>query len=259
MNTLNNDAVRKAVSKTYGEIAVDGKGCGCNCGGDSTAGDASQAIDYSSGEVASVSEGANLGLGCGNPQAIANLKEGETVLDLGSGGGFDCFLAASQVGDSGYVIGVDMTPGMVTRAKSNAEKTGVSNVDFRLGEIERLPVEDSSVDAIISNCVINLSPEKPRVFADSFRVLKSGGRLALTDIVATAQLPAELKQDMSLHSSCVAGASEISQLQEMLKDAGFTDIRIEALDASKEIIREWIPGRGIDEYVLSATIEAVKP
>jgi len=259
MNALKNDTVRKTVSKTYGEIAIDGKGCGCNCGGESTAEDISQAIGYSSGDVSSVPEGSNMGLGCGNPQAIANLKEGETVLDLGSGGGFDCFLAASQVGDSGYVIGVDMTPEMVTRAKANAEKTEVSNVDFRLGEIERLPVEDSSVDAIISNCVINLSPEKPRVFADSFRVLKSGGRLAISDIVATAQLPAELKQDMSLHSSCVAGASEISQLQEMLKDAGFIDIRIEAVDESKEIIHGWIPGRSIDEYILSATIEAVKP
>jgi len=259
MNTLENDAVRKAVSKTYREIAIDGKACGCNCSGESTAGEASQAIGYSSGDVASVPEGANMGLGCGNPQAIANLKEGETVLDLGSGGGFDCFLAAYQVGDSGYVIGVDMTPEMIIRAKTNAEKTGVSNVDFRLGEIEHLPVEDSSVDVVISNCVINLSPEKPRVFADSFRVLKSGGRLAISDIVATAQLPEELKQDMALHSGCVAGALQISQLEEMLVDAGFIDIRIEALDASKKIIHEWLPGRSIDDYVLSANIEAVKP
>jgi len=259
MNTLKNDEVRKAVSKTYGEIAIDGKGCGCNCCGESTAGDTSQAIGYSSRDVSSVPEGANMGLGCGNPQAIANLKKGETVLDLGSGGGFDCFLAARQVGDSGYVIGVDMTPEMISRAKANAEKTGVNNVDFRLGEIEQLPVADSSVDAIISNCVINLSPEKPRVLADSFRVLKSGGRLAISDIVATAQLPEELKQDMALYSGCVTGASQISQLRGMLKDAGFTDIRIEALDASKDILHEWIPGRSIDEYVLSATIEAVKP
>ncbi len=204
-------------------------------------------------------QGANKGLGCGNPHAIANLKVGETVLDLGSGGGFDCFLAARQVGDSGYVIGVDMTPEMIARAKASAEKTGINNVDFRLGEIEQLPVEDSSVDAIISNCVINLSPEKPGVFADSFRVLKSGGRLAITDIVASSELPVELKQDMTLHSACVSGALQISELQEMLKEAGFKDIRIEALDESKEIMHEWIPGRGIDEYVLSATIEAVKP
>ena len=259
MNALKSDAVRKAVSKTYGEIAIDGKGCGCCCGGESTAEDISQAIGYSSGDVSSVPEGANMGLGCGNPQSIANLKEGETVLDLGSGGGFDCFLAARQVGDSGYVIGVDMTPEMISRAKTNTAKTGLKNVDFRLGEIERLPVEDSSVDAIISNCVINLSPEKPGVFTDSYRVLKSGGRLAISDIVATAELPEALKQDMALHSACVAGASQISQLRSMLKDAGFTDIRIEAQDASKDILHEWIPGRSIGDYVLSATIEAVKP
>jgi SAM-dependent methyltransferase len=259
MNTLKNDEVRKAVSKTYGEIARNGGTCGCKCCGEGTAGDTSQAIGYSSRDVSSVPEGANMGLGCGNPQAIANLKKGETVLDLGSGSGFDCFLAARQVGDSGYVIGVDMTPEMITRAKANAEKTGVNNVDFRLGEVERLPVEDGSVDAIISNCVINLSPEKPRVFTDSFRVLKSGGRLAISDIVAMAELPEALKQDMALHSACVAGASQISQLREMLKDAGFTDIRIEAQDASKDILHEWNPGRSIDDYVLSATIEAVKP
>jgi len=259
MNTQKNHAIREVVSKTYGEIAIDGGTCCCSCGGESTAGDTSQAIGYSSRDVSSVPEGANMGLGCGNPQAIANLKKGETVLDLGSGGGFDCLLAARQVGDSGYVIGVDMTPEMIARAKVNAEKTGVKNVDFRLGEIEQLPVEDSSVDAIISNCVINLSPEKPKVFADSFRVLKSGGRLAISDIVAMAQLPKELKQDMALHSACVTGASPISQLREMLKDAGFTDIRIEAQDASKDILHEWIPGRSIDDYVLSATIEAVKP
>jgi len=259
MNTLKSDEVRKVVSKTYREIAVAGEGCGCNCCGESSAIDSSRAIGYSSEDVSSVPEGANMGLGCGNPQAIANLKEGETVLDLGSGGGFDCFLAARQVGDSGYVIGVDMTPEMIARAKANAEKTGVKNIDFRLGEIEQLPVEDSSVDTIISNCVINLSPEKPRVFADSFRVLKSGGRLAISDIVATAELPEEFKQDMALHSGCVAGALQIDQVRKMLKDAGFMDIRIEALDKSKQIIHEWMPGRNIDEYVLSATIEAVKP
>lgn len=259
MNTQKFDAVRKSVTKTYGEIAKDGGTCCCNCGGESTVEDTSQALGYSGKDVSTVPEGANMGLGCGNPQTIANLKEGETVLDLGSGGGFDCFLAARQVGDSGYVIGVDMTPEMISRAKTNAAKTGFKNVDFRLGEIERLPVEDSSVDAIISNCVINLSPEKPGVFSDSYRVLKSGGRLAISDIVAMAELPEALKQDMALHSACVAGASQISQLREMLKDAGFTDIRIEAQDASKDILHEWIPGRSIDDYVLSATIEAVKP
>ena len=257
MNPVKNDEVRKAVSQTYGEIAKEGKGC--FCGEQNTAKDASRTLGYSNEDVTSVPEGANMGLGCGNPQAIANLKEGETVVDLGSGGGFDCFLAARQVGEGGYVIGVDMTPEMITKAKANAEKIGVNNVDFRLGEIEQLPVEDSSVDAIISNCVINLSPEKPRVFADAFRVLKSGGRLAVTDIVASVELPEKVKQDMAMRSGCVAGASQIEQIREMLKDAGFMDIRIEALDKSKEIIREWIPGRSVEDYVLSATIEAVKP
>ena len=259
MNTQKFDAVRKAVTKTYGEIAKDGGTCCCNCGGEITAEDTSRALGYSGKDISSVPEGANMGLGCGNPQAIAKLKEGETVLDLGSGGGFDCFLAARQVGDNGYVIGVDMTPEMISRANTNAAKTGLKNVDFRLGEIEQLPMENSSVDTIISNCVINLSPEKPAVFTESLRVLKSGGRLAVTDIVATAELPEALKQDMVLHSACVAGASQIHQLREMLKDAGFTDIRIEALDQTKDILHEWIPGRNIDDYVLSATIEAVKP
>lgn len=261
MKTPNNADVRKAVSKTYGKIAKEDKGCGCSCscGEQSPTQDATQAIGYSSEDITSVPEGANMGLGCGNPQAIANLKEGETVVDLGSGGGFDCFLAARQVGESGYVIGVDMTSEMIARAKANAEKAGINNVDFRLGEIEQLPVEDDSADAIISNCVINLSPEKPKVFADAYRVLKPGGRLAIVDIVASTELPEEIKQDMALHSGCVAGASLIAHVQEMLLDAGFVDIRIEALDKSKEIVREWIPGQNVEDFVLSATIEAVKP
>jgi ubiquinone/menaquinone biosynthesis C-methylase UbiE len=204
-----------------------------------------------------------MGLGCGNPQAIASLKPGETVLDLGSGGGFDCFLAARQVGESGRVIGVDMTPEMIRKARSNAQKSaqkgGHANVEFRLGEIEHLPVADRSVDAIISNCVINLSPDKPAVFRDAFRVLKPGGRLAIADIVATAALPEDARQDLALISGCVGGAAPMDEIETFLREAGFRDIRIQPKDSSREFIREWAPGRRVEDYVVSATIEAVKP
>ena len=200
-----------------------------------------------------------MGLGCGNPQAIASLKPGETVLDLGSGGGFDCFLAARAVGESGKVIGVDMTHEMVSKARENAAKAGFNNVEFRLGEIEHLPVADNSVDVIISNCVINLSPEKHKVFEDSFRVLKPGGRLAVSDVVATAELPEEVKSDLALHAGCIAGASLIDEVDAMLRRSGFRNIRIKPKDESRDFIRTWAPGRKIEEYVVSATIEAVKP
>ncbi len=200
-----------------------------------------------------------MGLGCGNPQAIASLQRGETVLDLGSGGGFDCFLAARAVGETGKVIGVDMTPEMVSKARENAMKAGYKNVEFRLGEIEHLPVADKSIDVILSNCVINLSPEKHKVFDDAFRVLKSGGRLAVSDVVATAELPEEVKNDLALHAGCIAGASLISDVEAMLQNSGFRDIRIKPKDESREFIRTWAPGRNIEDYVVSATIEAKKP
>jgi SAM-dependent methyltransferase len=219
----------------------------------------SQALGYSADETGAVPAGANLGLGCGNPQAIANLKPGETVLDLGSGAGFDCFLAAQQVGDSGRVIGVDMTPTMLSKARANAEKGGYTNVEFRLGEIEHLPVADRAVNVIISNCVINLSPDKPRVFRECFRVLEPGGRLAISDVVAFAELPAHIREDMALLTGCMAGASPISELTDMLHDAGFEDVRIEPREESKSFIREWAPGTPITDYVVSASIEAVKP
>jgi len=199
-----------------------------------------------------------MGLGCGNPLAIASLEPGEMVLDLGSGGGFDAFLAAQAVGETGHVIGVDMTPEMVHQARRLATENGYDNVEFRLGEIEQIPLEDNSVDVIISNCVINLSPEKERVFQEAFRVLKPGGRLAVSDVVATAELPAEVKDDLALHSHCIAGASPIAELEAMLEQAGFVAMRIQPKDESRAFIREWSPDLPAELFIVSATIEAVK-
>ncbi|MCK4573352.1 MAG: arsenite methyltransferase, partial [candidate division Zixibacteria bacterium] len=210
-------------------------------------------------EMTSVPDGANLGLGCGNPQAIANLKPGETVIDLGSGAGFDCFLAANRIGSEGRVIGVDMTADMIGRARENAEKGGYWNVEFRLGEIEHLPVADNSADVIISNCVINLSPDKASVFRDAFRVLKPGGRLAVSDVVATAELPEKIRNDMAMYSGCISGAASIDNLQKMMAEAGFENISIKPKNESREFIREWAEGSRIEDYVVSALIEAVKP
>lgn len=202
---------------------------------------------------------ANLGLGCGNPLISAALQSGETVLDLGSGAGFDCFLAARSVGPTGRVIGVDMTPEMVAKARANATAANATNVEFRLGQIEQLPVADNSVDAILSNCVINLSPDKPQVFREGFRVLKAGGRLAITDIVRTAELPSELASDLTALCGCVAGAARIDELELMLREAGFEQIRIRPQEASKGFIRNWTTGGNAADFVVSATIEAVKP
>jgi SAM-dependent methyltransferase len=215
-------------------------------------------MGYSKEELSSVPAGANLGLGCGNPQAIAALKPGDIVLDLGSGAGFDCFLAARQVGPAGKVIGVDMTPDMVAKARANARKGSHDNVEFRLGEIEHLPLADASVDVIISNCVINLSTDKPGVFREAYRVLKRGGRLAVSDVVATARLPDGIRNDLALYSTCVAGAVDVAAIEKMLAEAGFIEIRIAPREESRELIREWAPGRNLEDYVLSAAIEAKK-
>jgi len=268
MNQKENDSIRNSVRNSYAEVAQasnSGNGCGvesscCGVSDDSKINTLiSTRLGYSEDDLARVPEGADMGLGCGNPKAIAALKQGEVVVDLGSGGGFDAFLAAQEVGATGKIIGVDMTPTMLSKARNNADKGNYSNVEFRLGEIEHLPVADASVDVIISNCVINLSPDKQQVFNDSFRVLRPGGRLAISDVVASATLPDEIKNDMHLHSACVAGASLISELKEFIHQAGFIDIRIEPKDESKEFLKDWAPGRNIEDYVLSASIEAIKP
>jgi len=266
MEDISNEKIRQKVRERYSGIA---KGC-CStanlnkepscCGSvQGSVENGAVGLGYSKGEISKVPQGANMGLGCGNPTAMASLKPGETVLDLGSGGGIDCFVAASAVGETGKVIGVDMTPDMVSKARENAEKAGVKNVEFRLGEIEHLPVEDSSVDAIISNCVINLSPEKEKVFREAYRVLKPGGRLVVSDIVATAPLPEEVRKDLSLISACVGGAERVESMKEVLEKTGFQDVKVTPLEASRDFIREWLPGTGLESALASARIEAIKP
>ncbi|WP_167630990.1 arsenite methyltransferase [Mariprofundus ferrooxydans] len=262
------DNVRQHVRKSYAEVAEASNEGGC-CGEVSSccgvSDDAaintliSTRLGYSEDDLTRVPEGADMGLGCGNPRAIASLKAGEVVIDLGSGGGFDAFLSAHEVGEGGHVIGIDMTPTMLSKARANAEKGRFTNVEFRLGEIEHLPVADNTADIIISNCVINLSPDKQQVFRDAFRALKPGGRLAISDVVATAVMPDEMKNDPILHAGCMAGASLIEELESMMTEAGFTEIRIEPKDESRTFIRDWAPGRGVEDYVVSAYIEAVKP
>lgn len=261
MNPNSKDEIRQAVRQEYARIATNGGGCGPSCCDtpSETTGSFSEKLGYSTDELKSIPTGADMGLGCGNPKAIAALKEGETVLDLGSGGGFDCFLAAQEVGENGRVIGVDMTPEMLHKARANAEKAGLKQVEFRLGEIEHLPLADQSVDVIISNCVINLSPDKPGVFAEAFRVLKPGGRLAVSDVITSDTLPDEVRNDMSMYTGCMAGASTLPEMTQLLETAGFTQIDIRPKDESRSFIREWAPGRNIEDYVVSASIEAKKP
>ena len=255
METRNNDEVRTQVRTVYAKVANGAGGCSVGCCG--TAGAGSMAMGYSADELAQVPEGADLGLGCGNPQAIAALRPGETVLDLGSGGGFDCFLAARRVGQTGKVIGVDMTPEMVTKARGNAHKIAAGNVEFRLGEIEHLPVADESVDVVLSNCVINLSPDKDAVFREAFRALKAGGRLAISDVVAIKDMPPELAQSVEAMTGCVAGSAKILELEVLLREAGFEQVRIVPKPGSGAIIAQCMPGA--EDYVASATIEGVKP
>ncbi len=259
------DTVREYVRERYGAIAEqadDSCGCGRSAAGTSCCGSAAESygekLGYTPAQLASAPAGADLGLGCGNPLAIASIKPGETVVDLGSGAGFDCFLAARQLAGTGKVIGVDMTASMITKARANARKSGFTNVEFRRGESEALPVADASVDLIISNCVINLSPEKPRVFAEAFRVLKPGGRLAIADIVTTKPLPAALEEKLDAISACVAGASPVDKLRRELTAAGFERVEIVPRENSREYIKHWTEAAGAGDFVVSALITAYK-
>lgn len=259
MDSSSAEEVRNTVREHYGKVAETNGAVGCAPGCCGEGPTASSALGYSSDELASVPNGANLGLGCGNPQAIAGLRVGETVLDLGSGGGFDCFLAARQVGPTGRVIGVDMTPQMVTKARANAREAGVVNVDFRVGEIEHLPVLDASVDVVLSNCVINLSPSKDQVMREAFRVLRPGGRLAISDVVATAPIPERFRGTDAALTGCAGGAAPVGELERMLSEAGFAEIAVRPRPESRAFIKDWMPGSGVEEYIASATIEAIKP
>ena len=260
------EKIRKAVRERYGDIAQrTSSGCGCStiqscCGNpDKSLEKMTRDLGYSSADLAGVLKETNMGLGCGNPHVIASLKAGETVLDLGSGGGFDCFLAAKQVGPAGRVIGVDMTPEMVSKARENAARMASENVEFRLGEIEHLPASDGSIDIIMSNCVINLSPDKEGVYREAFRVLKPGGRLAISDVLATTTVPAEVQKNLELISACVGGAETIENVRKILREVGFEQINIDAKKESRQFIQEWVPGLKLEDYIVSADITAVKP
>ncbi|OGN91538.1 MAG: arsenite S-adenosylmethyltransferase [Chloroflexi bacterium RBG_13_50_10] len=227
---MRKEEVKKVVRQGYAQVAKGGSSCcapqsSC-CGTTNVATNISKKIGYTDEDIEAVPEGANLGLGCGNPVALASLKEGEVVLDLGSGAGFDCFLAANKVGKTGKIIGVDMTPEMVDRARENARKGNYGNVEFRLGEIENLPVANNYVDVIISNCVINLSPDKDRVFQEAFRILKPGGRLMVSDIVLMNELPDSIKNSVAAYIGCVAGAAMKNEYLDAVKAAGFKKVTI---------------------------------
>ena len=258
--------IKEMVRARYGNIAAAAGSSECcapaasSCCGPSTASqDKALQMGYSETDLASIPEGVNLGLGCGNPQAIAAMKPGEVIVDLGSGAGFDCFLAARQIGAAGRVIGVDMTHEMLTKARENAAKIDAENVEFRLGELEHLPIADNTADVVISNCVINLVPDKAQVFREAFRVLKGGGRLAVSDVVSSAPLPSDLKSDAALMCGCIGGAASVGQVEAWLIEAGFTDVRITIKPESRELIKTWAPGRGVENYVVSAMVEGRKP
>jgi len=250
---------KEMVRARYGGIAAGSKPSCCGSSTMASTGSKSLEMGYSAEELAAVPDGANLGLGCGNPQAIAAMKPGEIVVDLGSGAGFDCFLAAKQVGSKGRVIGVDMTHEMLAKARENASKVGARNVEFRLGEIDHLPIADNTADVILSNCVINLVPDKAQVCREAFRALKPGGRLAISDVVNIAPLSPQLSADPALLCGCVAGAASVERLTAWLREAGFAEIRVIVKPESRELIATWAPGSGIENHVASAVIEARKP
>jgi SAM-dependent methyltransferase len=262
METSTAEQIRETVRAAYGTIARQKQRGGCCVGGGGCCGPDESGptrLGYTDADLAAVPDGADLGLGCGNPQAIAALAPGERVLDLGSGGGFDAFLAARQVGPTGRVIGVDMTAEMIALARRNATKVALGNVEFRLGDIERLPVGDASVDVVMSNCVINLAPDKPAVFREAFRVLAPGGRLAISDMVAIGDLPAAMASDPVAYTGCLAGAASVDALERMIAEAGFERVRVSVQTQSRALVEDLSPATGAAEVVRSALIEAVKP
>lgn len=258
--------VKQEVRNAYGDVAKANKENKCCGNSRSCCGVApkpdpeySKELGYTQEELQNAPLGSNMGLGCGNPQAIASLQVGESVLDLGAGGGFDAFLAAKQVGPNGKVYGVDMTPEMLSQARANAMSNQYGNVEFLLGEIEHLPLPNNSVDVIISNCVVNLSSDKAQVFNESFRVLKEGGRIAISDMVAYMPLPQEMVDNNELYCNCISGAITIEELEQILSRAGFVNIAIEPQEDSSTYIKDWVPGSNAENYVVSAHIKAVKP
>lgn len=261
MSPASKHDIRQQVRQHYQHSIRQRSGCcsGGGCCGATPPSDHAKALGYREDDIALAPEVAGASLGCGNPQAIAALQPGETVVDLGSGAGWDCFLAARQVGETGQVIGVDMTPEMISASRQNAIKMGAHNVSFRLGEIEHLPIADGIADVIMSNCVINLSPDKEAVFREAYRVLKPGGRLAIADTVATAPLPDQARRDPELWANCISGAATIEELEGILTRVGFVQIRITPKDESREMIRAWAHGVPASECVVSAYLEALKP
>ena len=266
-----NEKIRETVRKGYTKIAKGNSGCCC---GSSSPGKLAEGIGYTSQELEILPDGANMGLSCGNPTAIANLKPGQVVLDLGSGGGFDIFIAAKKVGANGRAIGVDMTPDMLSKARAGiakfTQKTGLENVEFRLGEIEHLPVADNSIDVVISNCVINLSPDKQQVWNEIARVLKPGGKACVSDLAMTKELPAEVKNSISALVGCISGAVLLDKTKKMIKTAGLTDVQIAVKkynidvmdncnDSLYQTVRKCLPqGEKLSDYVVSVDITAYK-
>lgn len=260
----------KIVREAYGKIAKGQTGCGCGTCCSTDAKEYAKSIGYSEEDLKVIPDEANLALSCGNPTALANLKKGETVLDLGAGAGFDCFLAASKVGPNGKVIGVDMTPEMIEKARENAKRNVMKNVEFRLGEIENLPLADNSVDAVISNCVINLSADKTRVFQEIYRVLKPGGRISISDIALLKKLPEKIREDITAYIGCVAGALFIDDYKKIIEEAGFKKAKVSAKGLSLytaqdtedptagTILGSFKKGESIQDYVVSVCVEGHK-
>ncbi len=262
MKIMSPSDIKKSVQKEYARIAQTNGTCGCGsteCCTSFTSADPSKSAGYTDKELSSIPANSNLGLGCGNPQAIAGLAAGETVVDLGSGAGMDVFLASKAVGKTGHVIGVDMTPEMIAKARDNARMSEYGNVEFRLGEIENLPVDDNTADVIISNCVINLSAEKEKAYAEAFRALKPGGRIAIQDMIAGSEFPSELAQDMKMYSGCISGAITKSKTVSLLKKAGFEKIQIIEEPAGKMFLKSRMPQITSDTFIVPASIQAVKP